>query len=125
MPDWKKIVQERVDALKIEGAAGINLAEELAQHLEERFEEHISSGATEREAYEATAAELEDMHPLERHSLKAKDLTEFHEVSRGSFFDDLWRDFRFALRTMRKSPVFVLFVVLTLGLGIGANTTVF
>jgi hypothetical protein len=37
----------------------------------------------------------------------------------------LWRDLRYALRIMRKSPVFVLFVVLTLGFGIGANTTVF
>src|SRR3979409_1650406 len=38
---------------------------------------------------------------------------------------DLWRDFRYSCRTMRKNPVFVIFVVLTLALGIGANTTVF
>ena len=39
--------------------------------------------------------------------------------------EDLWRDLRYTVRTMRKSPMFVLFVVLTLALGIGANTTVF
>src|SRR5438552_11963200 len=43
----------------------------------------------------------------------------------GNFIEDLWRDLRYAARTMRKNPSFVLFVVLTLGLGIGANTTVF
>ena len=47
------------------------------------------------------------------------------ESSSGNFVEGLWKDFRFALRSMRKNPVFVLFVVLTLALGIGANTTVF
>jgi hypothetical protein len=47
------------------------------------------------------------------------------EASSGNFWEGLWKDFRYALPSMRKNPVFVLFVVLTLALGIGANTTVF
>jgi hypothetical protein len=38
---------------------------------------------------------------------------------------DFWRDVRFGLRLLRRSPVFVLAVSLLLGVGIGANTLIF
>ncbi len=39
--------------------------------------------------------------------------------------DVLWTDVRFALRTLRRNPAFALLTVLTLALGIGANTAIF
>jgi putative ABC transport system permease protein len=39
--------------------------------------------------------------------------------------DHLWRDVRYGLRLLRRSPLFTLIAVVSLGIGIGANTTIF
>ena len=46
-------------------------------------------------------------------------------VSKIGFFDTIWQDLKYALRTLGRSPAFSVAVVLTVALGIGANTAMF
>ena len=130
MRELKNIVLERIASLHLKPEAETALVEELTQHLEDRYRELLSGGLSEEASYQSVTAELDDMYPLRKEFQKVQPMpgteaAQIGEATRGNFIDDLRRDLRYTGRTMRKNPVFVLFVVLTLGLGIGANTTVF
>src|SRR5580704_1790101 len=130
MPDWKRIVRERIIAVRPEAAGEVDLAEEIAQHLEDRYRELRTGGAGEKEAFRMASSELDDMYPMREELERAERMAKYDAVPAGdakpaNLLEEFWRDVRYAGRTMRKNPMFVLVVVLTLALGIGANSTVF
>ena len=61
MPDFRKIVQDRLATLRLDPAEESTLIDELAQHLEDRYQHLLASGETEGEAYRQATAELEDV----------------------------------------------------------------
>lgn len=130
MPDFKNLVRRRLAALHLTTPAESDLAEELAQHLEDRYRDLTAAGTAPDIAYRQVLAELDNVHPLRAGVTAGQRQPRYDAVPHGdnrlgSFLGGLWRDFRYAVRSMRKGSVFVVFVVLTLALGIGANTTVF
>ena len=58
MPDWKKEIRARLARLRLHPTREAEIAEELAQHLDDRYEQALSAGATEEEAYRAALLEL-------------------------------------------------------------------
>jgi putative ABC transport system permease protein len=58
MPDWKKEIRKRLSRLRLQPTREAEIVEELAQHLDDRYEQSLENGATQEEAYQAALLEL-------------------------------------------------------------------
>lgn len=91
-------------------------SEEIRAYLDMLTEAKIRQGQTPQEARRNALLELGGVDQVEE---------KVREVRMGQFIETAWRDVRLGVRTLIHSPIFTAVTVLSLALGIGANTAIF
>ncbi len=101
-----------------------DIDDEVKFHLAMRVDQFMAEGMTREEALAAARRHFGDVKEV-RETLKAIDGKAVRKIERADWRDAFRQDLRFATRGLRREPLFALAVIVTLGLGIGANAAMF
>jgi predicted permease len=127
--EWRSEIRRRLSTVALPPTREMEIVEEIGQHLDDCHARARASGASEDEAVASAWRELAGSDVLGRAIARVESAAPSHvpppgAPHSGGWLGSVWQDVRYSARTLRRSPVFSLAVLLAVALSIGPVTAI-